>query len=287
MKNNKEYHFFTASTANYHDNNFQELVDEEKNNGNVYWHINIGTKGYHKVKEGDICYIYYSNLPDQSSRIFFVGNVIASDYNDKTDTINEKSIFKDAKKYEKYIELNLKCIAFDDPERFSLNNLRYKYKLIPEKGQFSYLHVDKEKHKKLIYDIDEALSEGYKRLSTIHNLFNDKFCVCTFKDVFKCQTFQEENGFNYIERHHLVERNLIKKNKDNEKIEELINNKDNLFLLCPTCHRRIHHATIEERKYMIKYLYNQRKKFYDNNFNELKDNKDTLEWLYDMYNVVK
>ena len=49
------------------------------------------------------------------------------------------------------------------------------------------------------------------------------------------------------------------------------------------CHAKIHHAKKEEKRKLIKVLYEKNKSFFDDNFNELKNGKTTLEWLYGLY----
>ena len=265
----KKYHFLTASTAYYAYNNFNELLEEEKKyQGFIYWHI-----GKHKINVDDICYIYYSNLPDNSSRILFVGKVIDSDLNHNS----SKSICPDADLNQKYVKLKIKSISLEDNEKFNLDNLRNKYNLLSN-GQFSYLHIDKEKHKKLIDDINNASNNSHN-IKYVHEYFDNKYCVCEFG----CKTFVEENGFHYIERHHLVGKNLLKKYKNIENIDELINNKNNLFKLCPMCHKKIHHAKREVRMNMIEFLYNKNKEYFDTKYNRIKGNKNTLNWLYEIY----
>lgn len=264
-----KYHFLTASTSYYSGNNFNDLLKEEADNeGYIYWHI-----GNHKIYVNDVCYIYYSNLPDGSSRILFVGKVIESDINN-----DGKSICPDAEIGQKYIKIKLKSVSLEDNEKFNLYNLRKKYNLISDKGQFSYLHIDNKKHKKLIDDLDKA-SESSHFLRYVHEYFDDNYCMCEFG----CKTFIEENGFHYIENHHLVEKNLIEKNKNIKDIDKLINDKNNLFKLCPMCHRKIHHAKVDERKEMINILYNKNKKYFDTAYNAIKGNKNTLKWLYEIY----
>lgn len=270
-KNEVRYHFLTASTSYYNNNSFDELLKEsEKYNNYIYWHI-----GKHKIYRDDVCYIYYSNLPDGSSRILFFGEVVDSDLNYNY----SKSICPDAKNDEKYAKLNIKSISFEDNQQFNLDNLRNKYDLISQKGQFSYLKVDQNKHKNLINDIDDSIKEGTHKLKKVHEDFEKNYCICEFG----CKTFVEENGFHYMERHHLVERNLISKYQEIENIEKIINNKNNLFNLCPLCHKKIHHAKKEERMKMIEFLYNKNKKYFDNEYNQIKGNKNTIDWLYEIY----
>ena len=78
MREKPNVHLFVANTR-YDD--FSRLIEEEKEtstnkeDGVVRWKI-----GNHKVKKGDICYFYYSNLPDLTSRIILKGIVVESDY---------------------------------------------------------------------------------------------------------------------------------------------------------------------------------------------------------------
>ena len=265
-----KYHFLTASTNHYADNSFKELLEEEeKYQGFIYWHI-----GNHKINIGDICYIYYSNLPDDSSRILFWSKVIDSDLNQT----HIKSICPDADNDKKYVKLKIKSVSLEDNEKFNLDNLRNKYNLISN-GQFSYLHIDKIKHKELLIDLNNVSNNGH-HLKYVHEYFDENYCICEFG----CKTFIEENGFHYMEKHHLVEKNLIKKYKNIENITEIINNKNNLFKLCPMCHMKIHHAKKEERMKMIEFLYNKNKEYFDSKYNKIKGNKNTLIWLYEIYN---
>ena len=271
----KKWHFLPASTAYYDGNSFADLLEEErKYNGYVYWHIN-GKNGVHKVKKNDVCLIYYSNLPDGSSRILFVANVIESDYG-----AEGKSICPEAKDGEMFAKLKLKCISFEDSNKFSLGQLRTKYHLINERGQFSYLHVDCKKHQKLIEDIEKSVEDGTHGLKFVHDYFNDKYCVCEFG----CKTFVEENGFYYIDKHHLVPRNLTRKYPE---IGKIIEDKNNIFNLCPMCHKKIHHAQKDVKREKIKELYLKNKSYYDNNFSQLKGKLNTLEWLYSIYDCNK
>ena len=279
------YHLLVANLKKYEGNTFKDLLEEENIDGKagIIWHISSeNRKRVHQIKNGDICYIYYANLPDGSSRILFKGKVLESDY-DKKD--NEPLIW-DNDKGILGARLKLTSISLENNEKFSRDNLKKKYDI----NNFqSYSRIQCEinpKHKKLVEDIENDPSSN-SRLKTVYDYFNNNYCLCELKEGNdkKHSTFIEENGFYYIEEHHLVERNLIKKYKDKTKdIDNMINDKKNLFKLCPNCHREIHYGRLEERRRKIEKLYNQRKDFFDSNFNDLKEGKDTLTWLYEMYN---
>ena len=272
------YHFFAASTSYYSGNNFQELLDEENGfGGYIYWHI-----GKHHVKRDDICYIYYSSLPDYSSRILFYGTVEDSDYG----TNSNKSICPNPEIGEKYAKIKLKAVSIDNSSLFSFDKLRDNYQLIsPRSRRISYLHVSEknENHKRLINDIGMAIENPEKGIKEVNDYFNEYYCTCEFG----CESFIEQNGFYYFERHHLVEKNLISKHKDIEGIDDLINSDRNLFKLCPNCHREIHHGKSARKKEMITKLYLINPSYFDDNFDDLKGGMNTLEWLYTLYKCDK
>ena len=284
----RKYHFLPASLVGYYSkNSFKELLDEsQKYDGYVYWHIsgNDG-KRKHKILPGDICYIYYSKLPDLSSRILFVANVLESDYGNNE---SRKSICPEARDGVLYAKLKLKSVSLEDSEKFSLDNLRGKYKLINPKGQIGYYHVCEDKHKKLIEDIEKSINtDGTHGLKNVTDYFDNNYCLCFFKSVDKTRkhdTFVEANGFYYIERHHLVEQNLLRKYHHIKGLETVINDNRNVFKLCPNCHKEIHHGTKVKRREKVKALYESNKKFFDDNFKELKGQSNTIDWLYGIYN---
>ena len=194
-----KYHFFTATMGYYENHNFSELLEEEqKYKDFIFW--KIGTKERkHAVEKGDICYIYYSDLPDGSSRILFIGNVEDSDYPLKE---NKPSICPDAENGMLYMKIKLKSVSLKDKDKFSLKNLRKDYNLIAEKGQIGYHTVDKIKHSKLIKDIEEVTKNGQgSKLEKVTDHFNENYCICEFKDKDKSRnhkTFIEDNNHTAI-----------------------------------------------------------------------------------------
>jgi hypothetical protein len=234
----------------------------------IYWYI-----GNHKIHTNDVCYIYYSNLPDGSSRILFRGLVFDSDL----DHDNNESICPDGDENQKYIKLKIKSISLENNETFNFYNLCNRYNLI-SMGQFSYLHIDSKEHKKLIDDV-EKYNNNCHPLKYVYEYFDNNYCICEFG----CKTFVGGNGFHYVEKHHLVEKKLINKYIDVQDINSLINNKNNLFNLCTMCYKKIHHAKKDVRKKMIEYLYNRNKNYFDNSFNKIHREEDVLTWLYEIY----
>ena len=265
-----KYHILKANMLNYEDEGFKRLYAEEKAYGHIFWYIGKD-KVYH-INKDDICYIYYINLPDSSNRILFEGKVINSDYGN-----NGKSIFKDALPGEKYIEMELRYVALEDKNKYSKEELEGIFKVTNINKRTSHINIDKEHNESLIANLDHE-DKRWKTLRTVTSYF-DEFNKCEFG----CKTFEKENGFYYIERHHLVERNLIDKNTKINNITKLIDNPSNLFNLCPMCHMKIHHGKKEVRREMVKTLYNKKKSFFDNQYKALRGDKKTLDWLYEIY----
>ena len=142
------------------------FLKKKKYEGFVYWHIGTD-KRMHKIEAGDKCFIYYSNLPDYSSRILFVGEVVESDCNN----LNNELIFEDREKNKKYAKVKIRPVALEDDKMFSLERLRTYYHLLPAKGQFSYLHIDENKHKKLIEDVENKIKNSKKKLEHVNEYF--------------------------------------------------------------------------------------------------------------------
>lgn len=284
-----KYHLLKGILKRYNNRSFSDLLKEQqKYDGYIFW--SIGTKKKkHAVEKGDICYIYYSDLPDGSSRILFRGKVEDSDYPLKE---NKPSICPDAENGMLYMKIKLKSVSLEDKDKFASSKLEkgQKYNLL-SKGQTDYYIVDEIVNKQLIDDIEELTNKGHKgsNLGTVTTHFNNNYCSCEFKGIDKSRdhnTFVEENGHHFYNEHHLVTKGLIqnynKTIKDPDKIIN-VNEKRNLFKLCPNCHMEIHHGKKEIRKEKIKFLYEIDAEFYDNNFNELKNGKKTLDWLYELY----
>lgn len=74
-------------SANYLYFDFHKLFEEEDSGakGKILWHINKNDPK--SISVGDVCYLYYSNLPDNTSRIILRGIVSSTDKKDE----NEKN----------------------------------------------------------------------------------------------------------------------------------------------------------------------------------------------------
>lgn len=84
------------------------------------------------------------------------------------------------------------------------------------------------------------------------------------KSNYKCEmddrhvTFiNARNQMPYMEAHHLIPMAA------QDYYENTLDFADNIVTLCPNCHRKIHHATAQEKAAMIDYLYQRHEKFYD------------------------
>ena len=77
---------------------------------------------------------------------------------------------------------------------------------------------------------------------------------CELEPLHSCRYFtSKENGKNYLEVHHLIPFEFT--NEFQNSIEIL----DNYIVLCPHCHRLLHHGVDRERRGALTYLYNLRR----------------------------
>ncbi len=284
MKKDVMYHFIPA---NFKEFNFSELLNEENNYDNeksVIWHSSSKDCKYeHKFNVDDIVYIYYTNIPDGTKRILLRGIIKESDINK---TINDELLYDNIDKI-KGIKIGaIRSISLYDEEKFNLEKLKNKYNITNFRSQ-QYLSSDNniDKYKKLINDIESE--DNRSKLATVKKYFDEKITKCIFSEYEKNkkhETFVMENGFIYNEGHHLIRRKVIGKTKVPEKLIEDLNNR---FSLCPTCHMEIHHAKREIRRKKIRKLYELRKEWYDHNITKYLDGQDILDWLYEMYDANK
>lgn len=99
------------------------------------------------------------------------------------------------------------------------------------------------------------------------------------KSNYKCEmdnshvTFiSAKNQMPYMEAHHLIPMAA------QDYYENTIDFADNIVTLCPNCHRKIHHASLQEKAVMIDYLYQKHEKLYESH--GIKINKKTLMNYY-------
>jgi len=275
-------------------------IESENEKGIIYWNIMMKNK-VHNIMKGDKCLVYYANLPDLSSRILYYADVVESDYPNNIigkksiidENLNNESIVEYDIKNKKFMKLSVIPVCLNDNTKYSKKILEEKYGINTTTRSKYALPANHD----LIKDIKDDIKGKKRSIKGFCQMFNDGYCICEFKNDKNAKkilnrsnhdTFVEENGFFYIDRHHLVERNLLKNSKI-KNIDEIVKKDYNIFHLCPTCHKQIHHGKKEVKKYMISHLYNKEKNSYDEFFEknkndkELKKYKNILEWLYSIY----
>lgn len=103
-----------------------------------------------------------------------------------------------------------------------------------------------------------SASEMVKRNSALAKIAISKAeFKCEFDDVH--YTFKTSKGLPYMEGHHLIPCTPLNARKFLETYGTNIDCVENVISLCPTCHRRIHFGSQEERRAIIKKLYELRK----------------------------
>ena len=254
----------------------------------------------HKFNLDDIVYLYYSDLPDGIPRILLQGKIIFNGYYGYKDKkiieiekfnnrdgcwfYNDNDYVEDDKitKKDKIFAIRFEiCKAINC---YNMNNVITKEELIkynknvnsaPNKEtKKEKFHIQGKQYIENVYDkkLVEELTNLFEKCGRTYKDYKNAFITeCAFKNYnglknpdgskFQHTTFIKKNKLPYYECHHLIEQNMLK-NKVDESIIENLNNK---FMLCPTCHRRIHMAESNEIKNMIDYLFDNNSKV-----NELK-----------------
>lgn len=140
------------------------------------------------------------------------------------------------------------------------------------------------------YDSNETLKSEPQYLSSTHGLIvrkNPRIAKLSLvKSKYRCaidadhNTFVTSKGFPYMEGHHLIPCNYSNAKYFWEKYGRNIDCVSNIICLCPTCHRKIHYASNEEKTKMIEQIYAERK-------NELIDAglNISLSELLRLYNI--
>ena len=294
---------FYLIPADYLTYDFNKLFNEEKtgvngNSGRVLWKLNDHDA---KIEVGGICYIYYSNLPDKTSRIILRGIVSASDsYNQDP---------------ESYLEKGQKCIELMDLETINWNNSEEydfsKEALNDEQtygikiNQTKRYLIDERKgggDRKLCNDLEECFEHDENKLdldglkdeivNKLHCVFNDNPEDKTIANFHN--SFIQRNGLRYFEKHHLVLQKICRREKyvNDKKLLELVYSEENEFYLCPMCHRIMHFGCIDEIKEKIDDLYSRGKNesgnLFENNFIEYAKADGYVsvkKWIYHLYNI--
>lgn len=76
----------------------------------------------------------------------------------------------------------------------------------------------------------------------------------------KHKTFMTNKGVPYMEGHHLIPCTATNARLFWNEFKKSIDCVENIVCLCPTCHRRIHFGTVNEKKTIIKHLYAKQEK---------------------------
>jgi 5-methylcytosine-specific restriction protein A len=90
--------------------------------------------------------------------------------------------------------------------------------------------------------------------------------ITLLKAGFQCEvdsshsTFITPEGLNYMEKHHLIPMEQY------ANYQKSIDHYSNIYSLCPTCHRRIHHGTSDDKRNMVVQLFEKRKENYCNEY---------------------
>ena len=267
---------------------FKKLKEEYDTKKYITWESKI------KVKSGDICYFYYSNLPSvegyNQSRIIL--RAVVKEGNRKmtrgeiwgpeaknaekltegfTFTYVEPISLDDSRKYNYY--------SLRDNEKYNLNFMRPTNMRLTEKNIELYNEIEN----------DFSLKENYKPTKDGLNRLISYFQVpCYFKETLhpnNSQTFIEKNGLPYYDKHHFIQQYSKKLIDDPYYQYDVICSDENLITLCACCHKRIHLGRPEDIEKMLKKIYEDKKNFFDEKMKKYIGEQNVFDWIKKTYKL--
>lgn len=304
--------------ADFNQFNFSQLSEEKDASKNrIMWanmktYDNKKSKLYgkapcvdHNFNIGDIVYLTYTNLPGGDKRLLLKGKILHNGYYDenyKFDIIDYKSENQKMRRKPYWpaiyirIETGLKE-EIRNTDDFSIKSICEHYRL--QNGEIkggdvirNKLYLSEKQNSDLIRILEDAFPKTQDQ--NILKRYKKYFATeCSLKEEIKDlkhDTFVRNNGTKYYEKHHLVERHTKKGSEDLENTSD-IDSDYNLFDLCSNCHNRIHYGKVEDRKKMVKILYDKNpdkiNKLISKHFSGKFEKGHELEWIYSLYKIDK
>lgn len=244
--------------ANFNYFNIEKLTTVyQKNKKRLAW------KAGKRCQKGDIVYIYYKGLTDGSSRILFRSVVAETDI----------SFEENGNIYSGVYLSQIEPICLKDKIQFSYQSLMKRNIKINQSQRKLYINENTD-DAKLVHDLEDNYHLSKENLTDAIGYFNDEIlCECCkllqfSKKNAKNRTFRKTNGFIYYEVHHLLMRNVGRKDEEWAKKHTWYNaekiNLDaefNTINICPVCHREFHYGdfsypdtSIKNKKQLIEAL---------------------------------
>lgn len=276
--------------ANYKVTDFKKLKDEYKTKGYITW------ESRNRVKIGDICYFYFSNLPsaegDNQSRIILraivqegkhkmtIGEIWGPEKKNakaQTDgftfTDIEPISLEDSRKYNYY--------SLKNNEKYNLNFTRPTNMMLTEKQIELYNEIEKDFSFKKTY---KPSKDGFDKLISYFEV------PCYFEKIMhpnNPQTFIAKNGLRYYDKHHFIQRYTHKLINDPSYIYDVIEKDENSITLCACCHKKIHLGRPEEIEEMLRIIYENKKEFFDKQMKKYIGNGNVFDWIKSTYKLEK
>lgn len=170
--------------------------------------------------------------------------------------------------------INLVIEAYNNLFKVNIGNVKkFIYDIDMNKSVFNVIYSELFNVQVLIYEVEKDLTEleirdignidntdGEGRARNIQVIYSMKKIAkaesnhsCECETLEGCKYFtSKDSGRNYLEIHHLIPREFA--NDFDVSIEVL----SNYVALCPSCHRKIHHAVDREREHLIRSLLTKR-----------------------------
>lgn len=199
-----------------------------------------------------------------------IANIIGKTYS--ISELEEESFRSELITLVKYYKRWAESIKYSD----ALDEINYQHPISDIYVDTSLLSDDTPPQKR------KAPSDTSIRVGSTHPLRDAKQGLIALKSAnWMCEadnthlTFSREDNTMYMEKHHLIPMEQY------FNFDISIDHHYNIFSLCPTCHRKIHHSNKEDKKKILRDLYKQREEIYKKTY------KTSFDQLLLIYGVTK
>lgn len=286
--------------VNFEEFDFEKFYNEAKKN-KQYDGVAFAKKL--NMNLGDKVYLYFTHLPDGKSRIMAKGEVIDDGfhYNNSNDitsytckSISELEIDR-KEQYENNmniaIRIDVKNNIFDSKNvKLGANDLGIKldrYNFARSLDEKKVIEIEKRISK--CENDSKSFSYYRDNMRSVKCFFDEhkedaKEAGLVFQ--YNHKSFEKENHNMHYELHHMIEQHNYRRDKS---FNDIVYNDDNTIPLCLNCHARIHKGKLDDRKKMVKLIYEKSNikkvlnKIPNSELVNIKDSNKKLGWLLKQY----
>lgn len=227
------------------------------------------------LKETDVIYVMFTNVPGSDSQIYLrlsdfkfkaeKDHQFHDELTKKDEYFYEGMIENGIQKYQKVAYAKVEWVLNEEnPLQFTVSNIKTNYKGYQDRPPQQLIQDLNLKN-----DLDKYLHSYDKFREKMKKVSTCAFCDMKSSEAKSVHApFTTRLNLPYVEGHHFVLQSIYKKfykeykeiNLDCVKeLEHLIYSTNNIILVCPRCHRKLHQGLENEVSEMIHFLLKEKK----------------------------